>query len=127
MKTKLFLMLSAMTALATLAACSPKTVNDESSASEGSPTAEMADMSGMGMVSSAKTGAGVGTVTAIDRAAGTVTIKHEAIPAIGWPAMTMAFEAHPASLLTGLKIGDRINFDVSVDGSSAEVTAIQVN
>ena len=36
-----------------------------------------------------KSGSGAGVVTAVDTAAGTVTINHEAIPAVGWPAMTI--------------------------------------
>jgi len=122
MKTKLLLGLSAIAALTALAACGSKSSADTFSASTESPTAAM---SGMAMGAPAKTGKGVGEVTTIDTAAGTVTIKHEAIPAVGWPAMTMTFKANPLSLLTGLKVGEKIAFDVSVNGSDAEVTKIQ--
>jgi Cu/Ag efflux protein CusF len=87
--------------------------------------AGMSDMSGMTMDSAAKTGTGVGTVTAVDKAAGTITIQHEAIPAVDWPAMTMAFKANPSSLLDKAKVGQKVTFGVSVKGSDAEVTSIQ--
>ncbi len=131
MKTKPFLTLSALAALATLAACSPKPAADTSSASTESPAAAMAEMSGMAgmsgmaMDSSTKTGTGVGTITAIDKTAGTITIQHEAIPAVDWPAMTMAFKANPASLLDTAQVGQKVTFGVSVKGSDAEVTSIQ--
>jgi len=133
MKTKTLINLAAVAALTALAACSPKPTADSSSASAESPAAMaemsgmagMSDMSGMAMDAAAKTGKGVGEITSIDERAGTVTIKHEAIPEVSWPAMTMAFKANPSSLLTGLKVGEKVSFDVSVKGSDAEVTSIQ--
>ncbi len=38
-----------------------------------------------------------------------VTLSHGPVPAIGWPAMTMAFRADPM-LLKGLKPGDQVDF-----------------
>jgi len=43
-------------------------------------------------------------------AAGSITLSHEAVPAIGWPAMTMTFKLDPPSLSQGLKVGDRVAF-----------------
>jgi Cu(I)/Ag(I) efflux system membrane fusion protein len=39
-----------------------------------------------------------------------ITISHEPVPAIGWPAMTMTFKLDPPSLANGYKVGDRIAF-----------------
>lgn len=39
-----------------------------------------------------------------------ITLSHEPVPAIGWPAMTMTFRLDPASLGKGLKAGDRVAF-----------------
>ena len=64
-----------------------------------------------------------GTVTAIDKAAGKITLDHQSIPEVGWPAMTMAFSAEPEVLET-VEVGDRVGFDVSITGNSGEVTAI---
>jgi Cu(I)/Ag(I) efflux system protein CusF len=73
----------------------------------------------------AKVGNGAGTITALDTRAGTVTIKHGAIPAIGWPAMTMTFRASPPALLKNLRAGQRVGFTARAQGMNAEVTAIR--
>jgi Cu(I)/Ag(I) efflux system membrane fusion protein len=39
-----------------------------------------------------------------------ITISHEAVPSIGWPAMTMTFKLNPPTLAKGLKVGDRVAF-----------------
>ena len=65
-----------------------------------------------------------GTVTAIDKGAGTITLDHGPIPEAKWPAMTMAFKAAPA-LLDKATVGDKVEFDVTLTGSAGEVTAIR--
>jgi Cu/Ag efflux protein CusF len=66
---------------------------------------------------------GHGTVTAIDKAAGTITLDHGPIPEAKWPAMTMAFKAAPA-ITDAAKVGDKVDFDLTLTGSAGEVTAI---
>jgi Cu(I)/Ag(I) efflux system membrane fusion protein len=39
-----------------------------------------------------------------------ITFSHEAVPAIGWPAMTMTFKLGSPTLTKGLKVGDRVAF-----------------
>jgi Cu(I)/Ag(I) efflux system membrane fusion protein len=39
-----------------------------------------------------------------------ITISHEPVPAIGWPAMTMTFKLDPPTLARGFKVGDHIAF-----------------
>ena len=39
-----------------------------------------------------------------------VTISHQPVPAIGWPAMTMTFRVEQPALLKGIKKGDRVRF-----------------
>ena len=86
----------------------------------------MADMPGMSMPAAAtKTGKGTGVITEIDAKAGTVTIKHQPIATLGWPAMTMGFKATPPSLLKGLKVGQKIGFDAKQGSGLPEVTAIR--
>jgi Cu(I)/Ag(I) efflux system membrane fusion protein len=41
---------------------------------------------------------------------GSITLSHEPVPAIGWPAMTMQFKLDPPALAQGLKVGDRVAF-----------------
>lgn len=133
MKTKTILSLATLAALGTLTACGPKPAADSAATSaeslgamsHSSGMAGMSDMSGMAMDTDVKKGTGFGTITAIDTTANTVTIKHDAIPAVDWPAMTMAFKATPPALLDNLKVGEKVKFYVLVKGSGAEVTAIR--
>ena len=81
-------------------------------------------MGNMAMPADAKMGKGTGTVTAIDAAAGKITLDHGAIAAVGWPAMKMGFTAKP-ELLKGIAVGDKVDFDLTVTGSAGEVTAIR--
>ncbi|PNB02703.1 copper-binding protein, partial [Pseudomonas sp. FW306-2-11BA] len=67
---------------------------------------------------------GQGTVKEIDKAAGTITLDHGPIPEAKWPAMTMAFKAAPG-ITDAAKVGDKVDFDVTLVGSAGEVTAIQ--
>lgn len=39
-----------------------------------------------------------------------VTLSHEPVPAIGWPAMTMTFQLPDPKIARGLKTGDRVRF-----------------
>src|SRR5204862_6680348 len=76
------------------------------------PATQTSDMKAMSMPASAtKTGKGAGVITDIDAKAGTLTIKHAPIAALGWPAMTMDFRATPPTLLKGLKAGQKVGFD----------------
>jgi Cu(I)/Ag(I) efflux system membrane fusion protein len=42
--------------------------------------------------------------------ADTITLSHEAVPAIGWPAMTMTFKLGSPALAKAAKVGDRVSF-----------------
>lgn len=39
-----------------------------------------------------------------------VTLSHEPVPAIGWPAMTMTFKLDPPGVAAGVKVGDQVAF-----------------
>jgi Cu/Ag efflux protein CusF len=64
---------------------------------------------------------GVGDVTGIDADAGLLQLNHEAIPGL-MDAMEMQFDVKPASLLQGLKKGDRVAFDI--DGASLAILSV---
>ena len=81
------------------------------------------DMGNMAMAPGAKIAKGTGKVTALDKAAGTITLDHGPIAEANWPAMTMAFKAAPA-LIDSVKVGDEVQFDLKLEGSGGEVTAI---
>jgi Cu(I)/Ag(I) efflux system protein CusF len=58
-----------------------------------------------------------GEVKKVDTASHRVSIKHDAIPNLNMPGMTMSFVAQDPQLLTGLSVGDKINFVADeVDG-----------
>ena len=120
MKT-LPLTLAVLLAATSLAACGRKT---EAPAAMSSPAPVPSnDMAGMDMAPADKMAKGVGTVTAIDTSAGTITLDHDAIPEAGWPPMVMGFKAAPA-LLGGVAVGDKVAFDLKLHDGSGEVTAI---
>ena len=68
---------------------------------------------------------GVGVVKAIDTAKGAVTLQHEAIAAIGWPAMTMPFKVASPDLLKHVKVGDKVQFTLRQASAGSTVTAIK--
>lgn len=67
---------------------------------------------------------GTGTVTAIDKAAGKITLDHGPIAEAGWPAMKMAFKAAP-ELLNGVAVGDQVAFDLKLLGGKGEVVSLR--
>ena len=83
------------------------------------------NMASMEMSGAAMTGTGEGEVTAVDKTASTITLRHGPIPGVKWPAMTMTFKANPATLTDQVKVGDKVSFDVKVQGQDNEVTAIR--
>lgn len=69
---------------------------------------------------------GVGVVKAVDSAKGTLTLQHEAIAAIGWPAMTMPFKVASPGLLKQVKVGDKVQFTLRQAGAANTVMSITV-
>jgi len=85
----------------------------------------MKDMPGMQHnAAAAKIGQGTGVITAIDQKAGKVTIKHGPIPAVGWPAMTMTFQATPPTLLKDAHVGQPVTFGVRTSAAESQVTSL---
>ena len=54
---------------------------------------------------------GTGSVESVDTRSGILTLKHEPIASLKWPAMTMEFAAANPSLLAGLKPGTPVTFE----------------
>ena len=52
-----------------------------------------------------------GVLNAVDAAAGTVTISHEPVASLNWPAMKMDFVLANPSLVAGVKPGTAIDFE----------------
>ena len=132
MKQRVVLSLSvAALAAVALAACGKKetsTATSEAPAMSAAPASSaasaMSSMSTMSAAPAAKTGDSTGVVKAVDASAGTVTLDHQPIPGVGWPAMTMTFKAASRELLSGIKPGDKVAFSVRIEGDNNQVTAI---
>ena len=122
---QLALTLAALGMAGSLAACAKKEATTEAAAppaaSAAAPAAPGSDMAAMGMSADAKMAKGTGTVTAVT--ADSVTIDHAPIPEVNWPAMTMAFKAAPG-LAQSVKAGDKVAFDLKLQGGAGEITAI---
>ncbi|HHP2612272.1 TPA: cation efflux system protein CusF [Enterobacter roggenkampii] len=69
---------------------------------------------------------GTGIVKDIDLTNKKVTISHEAIPEIGWPAMTMRFTFMRADAsITALKVGSHVNFSFVQQGNLSLLKSIK--
>lgn len=67
-----------------------------------------------------------GEVVAVDDAAGKVKLKHEAVPELKWPSMTMFFNVADKALLDTVKTGDQVEFEfIKVDGGGPLITKIK--
>lgn len=56
---------------------------------------------------------------------GSITLEHEPVPALKWPAMTMPFQLAQPQLARGLKAGDPVRFRFRQQGDEHVVTAIE--
>lgn len=72
-----------------------------------------------------QTAEGEGVVRAIDVRAATITLRHDPIPALGWPAMTMAFPVHSPDLLKELAVGQRVHFVLMNSGGKPMISEIR--
>lgn len=123
----LVLTLAALGAATSLAACSQKEAAPAEAAAPAAPASAPAatpasDMAKMDMPADAKMAKSTGTVTAVT--ADSVTIDHAPIAEANWPAMTMTFKAAP-DVAKSVKAGDKVAFDVKLQGGAGEVTAIK--
>ncbi len=69
---------------------------------------------------------GHGIVKGVDSAKGEVTIDHEAIPGL-MMAMTMTFKVSDSQMLTGVKPGQEVEFDVIYEKGTYQVTGIRAH
>lgn len=93
-------------------------------------TTPTADMAGTEMpppavttAAAAPTASAVGVVEAVDPATGMITIAHDPVAALQWPAMTMAFKTHGVDLAS-IKAGDQVTFEFTAVGMDATITSI---
>ncbi len=80
-------------------------------------------MANMAMPTEAKSGRGMGKVTAIDAGTGKITLEHGPIAELQWPAMTMGFGVKPG-MAKDIAVGDEVTFEFEWDGKEALVTSM---
>ncbi len=68
---------------------------------------------------------GTGKVTKVDPAKNSVTIAHEPVSTMNWPAMTMTFKGKDKALLEKIKPGDKVDFEFVQQGKDYIVTAVK--
>lgn len=66
-----------------------------------------------------------GEVRRIDKARGTVLLKHGEIKSIKMGAMTMAFKLKEPAMADQLKEGDKVKFTVEAKGEDLVITSIR--
>ena len=64
-----------------------------------------------------------GTIEAINRERGVVSIAHGPIPALKWPASTMEFQARPEQL-EDFAVGDAVRIGFQSEGDEAALVSI---
>lgn len=70
-----------------------------------------------------KMGHTTGKVVQVDEAHSKITINHHPVPALGWPAMTMTFQATTPQLKR-IKAGDQVDFQFAMRGHEAVIARI---
>ena len=66
-----------------------------------------------------------GTVKRVDAKAGTVTIAHEPVASMKWPAMTMTFIVKDKALLQKLAAGKQVHFEFVKKDDQHLITAVR--
>jgi Cu(I)/Ag(I) efflux system protein CusF len=67
----------------------------------------------------------VGVVKSVNADKGTVSVDHEPVASMKWPAMTMSFKARDKKALQGLKPGQKIEFDFEQHGKDYVITKVK--
>ncbi len=63
----------------------------------------------------AQTHQAVGVVKKVDKAKGSIEIKHQAVKSLNWPGMTMSFKVRDKKLLEKLTPEQKIRFELVED------------
>jgi len=85
---------------------------------------DMKDM-GMNKTDATTTHKGVGVVKDINATDGMVTLVHEPIKSLNWPAMTMGFKVKDKSVIGKIKPGDKVEFTLVQAGKEYLITGMK--
>ena len=83
------------------------------------------DMPGMAQQSPESTYEGIGIVKKTDKSKGIVTLSHEPIESLKWPAMTMDFEVRDKALFGKLIPGKKVRFEFVKKGNRYLVIGVK--
>ena len=91
---------------------------------------KMDDMKGMDMAKKPDVGAqmahkATGTVKKVDAKTGVVTLAHEPVKSMNWPAMTMGFKVKDKMLLDKLRDGKKVEFEFMRNDKDYVVTSVK--
>ena len=91
---------------------------------------KMDDMKGMDAAKPQAAGAQIthtatGVVKKVDPKAGLVTLAHEPVKSLNWPAMTMCFQVKDKMLFDKLGVGKKVEFEFSQAGKGYVLTAVR--
>ena len=67
----------------------------------------------------------VAVVKSVDAANGKVTLSHEPIKSLNWPAMTMAFAVKDKTLLEKLTVGNKVDVEFKKQDSDYVITKVK--
>ncbi|MDZ7892150.1 MAG: copper-binding protein [Rhodoferax sp.] len=66
-----------------------------------------------------------GKVTRVDAGANLVTLAHEPVKSLNWPAMTMGFQVKDKMLLDQLSVGKTVEFEFVKGGKGYVITGVK--
>lgn len=66
-----------------------------------------------------------GVVKAVDAANGKVTLAHDPIQSLKWPAMTMDFAIEDKALIKSFSVGKKVNVELTQKGSDYVITSVK--
>jgi Cu(I)/Ag(I) efflux system protein CusF len=79
----------------------------------------------MGAKPAAATHHASGVVKSVDAGAGVVTLAHDPVKTLNWPAMTMRFQVKDKALLDKLAVGKTVEFDFEQSGKGYVLTSVK--
>jgi Cu(I)/Ag(I) efflux system protein CusF len=91
---------------------------------------KMDDMKGMDMAKKPAAGMqmahkAMGTVKKVDAKAGVVTLAHEPVTSMNWPAMTMGFKVKDKMLMNKLSDGKKVEFEFMQEDKDYVITSVK--
>jgi Cu(I)/Ag(I) efflux system protein CusF len=66
-----------------------------------------------------------GAVKNVDAAKGIVTLSHEPVKSLGWPAMSMGFAVKDKSMLEKLAVGQKVHVQFKKQGEDYVITSVR--